>query len=123
MASSLTIEEKRANRALAFRQYNSSPKAKVASATWYVRKGRAKRLKVEYGLTVEQHAAMLKAQGSLCKICEKAAKRLVVDHDHATGKVRGLLCDNCNHALGKMYDSPALLVAAANYLLKGKPHD
>ena len=62
---------------------------------------------------------MLVAQGGVCAICRltcQSGKRLCVDHDHATGKVRGLLCQKCNTVLGKMSDSPELLRRAAAYL-------
>lgn len=55
-----------------------------------------------------------------CAICDRrpypAGSRLVVDHDHATGTVRGLLCGPCNSALGLMGDKPERLFTAARYL-------
>jgi hypothetical protein len=61
-------------------------------------------LKNKFGITVEQYDAMLAAQGGLCALCHRhertKAKRLAVDHDHATGAVRGLLCGPCNVVLG-----------------------
>lgn len=60
--------------------------------------------KTRYGLTVEQVDAMKESQEGLCAICKCEMSRMVVDHDHATGKVRGLLCHACNvklHALDK----------------------
>lgn len=56
-------------------------------------------LKMKYGLTIEQHQAMIKEQGGKCKMCNKT-KRLVIDHCHVSGKVRGLLCNGCNVAVG-----------------------
>lgn len=76
-------------------------------------------LKSKYGLTREQHAAMVAAQDGKCAICHQVPthkKGLVVDHDHATGKVRALLCAHCNTALGLFDDDPAHLRAAADYL-------
>lgn len=60
---------------------------------------------------------MLEAQGGCCAIC-KAPKgnKLCVDHDHRTGKVRGLLCSNCNAGLGMFKDSEDLLQSAKGYL-------
>mgnify|MGYP000928686993 CR=1 FL=1 len=55
-----------------------------------------------YGLTSEQVTAMKESQNGDCAICKGEMHRMVVDHDHATGKVRGLLCHACNvklHAL------------------------
>lgn len=83
------------------------------------------RLKSEYGLTVADYARMLEAQGGVCGICggkeeSKRYKHLSVDHDHATGRVRGLLCNNCNRALGLLKDSTIILLAAARYLKAGR---
>lgn len=75
-----------------------------------------------YGLTPEQYEEMLEAQGGVCTICGGApgpvgpASVLVVDHDHETNLVRGLLCANCNSGLGYMQDNPAILERAAEYL-------
>ena len=77
-------------------------------------------LRKTYGLTVEQYMAMAEAQGHVCKICGKPETdkygALHVDHDHQTSTVRGLLCGQCNTALGKFRDDPALLRAAIAYL-------
>lgn len=77
-----------------------------------------------YGITTEQYATMFTQQRGLCAICQQAetmtyrgtVKQLSVDHDHETGKVRGLLCAACNFALGKFKDDPTLLRSAADYL-------
>ena len=78
------------------------------------------RLKRQYGITREQHAAMIEQQGNSCAICgggpkNRKQKWLSVDHDHLTGKVRGLLCDGCNTALGNL-STVELLQAAQRYL-------
>lgn len=57
----------------------------------------------------------IKAEVTECVICGDSGP-LVVDHDHATGKVRGLLCNHCNRGLGHFRDSPMLLEFAAQYL-------
>lgn len=70
-----------------------------------------------YGLSDEDFAAMLAAQGGACAICQRITDRpLHVDHDHETGRVRGLLCYSCNAALGSFGDSPARLLSALAYL-------
>lgn len=59
----------------------------------------------KFGLTLEQYEDMLTAQGGVCKICrqpERTKRRLAVDHNHTTGKVRGLLCAQCNTRLGHL---------------------
>ena len=76
------------------------------------------------GITLEEYEEKLKKQKGLCLICEKPEKRkrngrvmsLHVDHCHKTGKVRGLLCSNCNSALGKFGDSIKRLRKAIAYL-------
>lgn len=81
------------------------------------------RLRV-YGITAAEYVALDAAQDGLCAICAQpetmtyrgTVKQLSVDHDHETGKVRGLLCAACNFALGKFRDDPALLRSAADYL-------
>ncbi len=73
-----------------------------------------------YGLTNEEHAAMLTASNGKCEICGAAhgknGERLVVDHCHQRMCVRGILCRECNSALGMMQDSPDVLRSAIKYL-------
>ncbi|HUW09593.1 MAG TPA: endonuclease VII domain-containing protein [Anaerolineae bacterium] len=78
-------------------------------------------LKRAYGLSLADYDAILADQGGGCAICgalpgDDAKGRLHVDHDHETGQVRGLLCGNCNHALGSFRDSIALMRSAIAYL-------
>lgn len=60
---------------------------------------------------------MLAEQDGRCKICGQL-KKLNVDHDHATGEVRGLLCHGCNVGIGFFRDSPELLRSAIDYLVR-----
>ena len=82
-------------------------------------------LERNYGINIETYEAMLDEQNSLCKICgeegflmdkAKHKVKLMVDHCHETGKVRGLLCHNCNRALGLLKDDTSRLTAAIAYL-------
>jgi hypothetical protein len=73
------------------------------------------RLKRRYGITVEHFDAMFAEQQGLCAICREAPAEHV-DHDHATGRVRGLLCFNCNGALGQFRDRRDLMLRAIAYL-------
>lgn len=75
-----------------------------------------KDLRKRYGITLEQYEAMFEAQRGRCAICQRD-KKLHVDHCHATGKVRGLLCSQCNKGLGHFEDSLARLRAAEVYLV------
>lgn len=74
-----------------------------------------------YGLTKEQYLQMLKAQGGRCKICGVDStilkKKLSIDHNHKTSKVRGLLCDACNCGIGHFKDDPLLMTKAIEYIL------
>jgi hypothetical protein len=70
-----------------------------------------------YGISPAEYDALLTEQGGACAICRRRAKgRLCVDHCHVTGTVRGLLCSECNCALGYLKDDQASLVAALAYL-------
>ena len=77
-----------------------------------------------YGITQEDYDALLEKQHGVCAICHKPSKpggkrsasRLHVDHDHETGRVRGLLCNRCNLGIGHLHDSPVLLLSALKYL-------
>jgi hypothetical protein len=72
-------------------------------------------LKRRYGITAEEADAMSAAQGGVCAVC-RTAPAVHVDHDHRTGRVRELLCFNCNGGLGQFKDDPAVLRAAAGYV-------
>ena len=67
-------------------------------------------------LTLAQYQAMLDAQGGVCALCHQPGRRLCIDHDHATGRVRALLCWTCNVGLGNFGDDPEALRRAATYL-------
>ncbi|MFI6316093.1 endonuclease VII domain-containing protein [Nonomuraea sp. NPDC050556] len=73
------------------------------------------KLKLRYGITEDDFERMLAQQGGLCAIC-RAVPGTFVDHSHATGQVRGILCFNCNNGLGHFQDCLASLELAALYL-------
>ena len=85
---------------------------------------RERNLRKEFGIGLEEYGAMLEKQGGVCAICKQEettvragrVMALPVDHCHETGKIRGLLCNSCNRALGKFKDSVEHLLAAASYL-------
>lgn len=77
-------------------------------------------------MTIGKYDEMLNSQDSRCAICGspdpgKGNRFFCVDHDHLTGKIRGLLCNNCNRGLGTFEDDPHRLIEAANYLMRQKP--
>jgi hypothetical protein len=81
-------------------------------------------LKHKYGISEDKFNLMLKEQGGVCAICENTCsinERLSVDHDHKTGKVRGLLCQACNTAIGKFNDDIERIHKAIRYLEATKP--
>lgn len=79
-----------------------------------------------YGITDADRDAMAAAQNHCCAICGQRetdtrgglTKHLAVDHDHATDKVRALLCSSCNTGLGKFKDDTEILAKAIAYLIK-----
>jgi hypothetical protein len=81
---------------------------------------------MKYGIDRREFDALMKAQGGRCAICKRpfsgvGAKQTHVDHDHVTGRVRGLLCYTCNVGIGYFNDSVAMLEHAIAYLKKDSP--
>jgi dCMP deaminase len=75
------------------------------------------RLKMEYGISQVDYDAILDRQGGVCSICKQdAGGDLVVDHDHVTGKVRGILCQACNRSLGMLREDTRRMRSAISYL-------
>ena len=103
--------------------YRNTEKGRVS-----VVRSRLKNALVKYAITEAEYDAMLAAQNYVCAICGRpersvfrgATKRLAVDHCHATGKVRGLLCAHCNQAIGRLDDNPELIRKAADYVERHK---
>jgi len=78
-----------------------------------------KRRRRAYGLSKGGFREMVVAQAGRCAICRKKCRvnrELSVDHDHETGRVRGLLCSHCNSGIGLLGDSPELVSRAYGYL-------
>jgi len=84
------------------------------------------KLKLYYGITLKEYENLLKKQDELCAICKEEErtidgrtgliKRLAVDHNHKTGKVRGLLCNRCNRVIGYLGESNDLIEKIEKYL-------
>ncbi len=119
-------------------RYQRDPQAAAAKVQkWrkdhpeqWARIQRANRLRRLYGMSLDDYEARLREQGGRCAICggtdpqQKAgpngASDFVVDHDHSTGAVRGLLCGGCNTGLGLFRDDPVRLEAALRYLARSQ---
>lgn len=81
---------------------------------------RRTKLKQKYGMTLEDYEQLLEDQGGVCALCgneqHRNISKLFIDHDHETGKVRGLLCLRCNTALGVFGDNTAGVMKVLRYL-------
>lgn len=111
---------------------NNLENARKKSRDWHHKNKDTKyldgRLQRVYGITLEDYSRMLDEQNNVCAICgkpesaihnkTKEIKRLAVDHDHVTGKVRGLLCAQCNKGLGSLGDTIEAIEKTLNYLKK-----
>ena len=73
------------------------------------------RLRDRYGIGASEVAALIETQGGVCAICRRNPA-VQVDHNHSTTKVRGVLCDGCNGALGAFHEDRALILRAIAYL-------
>ena len=101
-------------------------KGRIASAKWYAKNKKRKAvyqrkydLEKLYGINEEQYQKLLKFQKYKCAVClepDRPDKKLHIDHSHITGITRGLLCGNCNKALGLLLDSTILLGRLIGYL-------
>ena len=84
---------------------------------------RCRKLK-KYNLTIEQYNEMFEKQNGCCAICDKHQSELTqilgIDHNHTTGDVRGLLCTQCNSAIGMVKESIELLEKCKQYLQRNK---
>ena len=83
--------------------------------------------KIKYGISLQDYNLMYEQQNGSCKICgstdpQRGNKHFMVDHDHTTGKVRGLLCAPCNMGLGLLGDNISTLQNAINYLNNATHH-
>jgi hypothetical protein len=114
------------------KEYRINNKDKISKyAKEYGEKNKDKRkdnkLNRTYGISLEEYKIMAYKQSGVCLICGKEPIEngnngtnniLVVDHNHTTGKVRGLLCGKCNKAIGLLHDDISILKSAIEYLEK-----
>lgn len=85
---------------------------KAITKRWWKHKNLIKK----YGITLEQYDEMYTSQGGKCKICKDVYEVLYVDHNHSTNKVRGLLCNKCNSAIGFLGEKEENFISAMEYL-------
>ena len=101
----LTKEKRKLNREKTLRKYN---------------------IKKWYGITESEYDNLIESQDNKCAICKsednkrKNSKYFFIDHNHDTGKIRGLLCDKCNKLLGSAFDNTEILKKAIKYLSEYK---
>lgn len=90
----------------------------VAKKSAYAIRGRENHLLRKFGITQQQYNAILNRQFGGCGICrvKPSGRHFAVDHDHVSGRVRGLLCDRCNRLIGLAKDNATVLSAAASYV-------
>lgn len=90
-----------------------------------VKSARNNHIMFKYGISADEYDSMLDAQDGLCYICRQPEKRknrsgkvsmLSIDHNHSTGEIRALLCDDCNNGIARFHESPELLASAIEYL-------
>jgi len=99
-------------------KYYNDNKELIYNYDYYFKKN----LAFNYGMTVEDYYEMFAKQKGCCAICgrhqSEFKRALSVDHNHETGEIRGLLCDNCNLMLGKAKESIEILKSVIKYLKK-----
>lgn len=98
------------------RAYRRTPQRRASQIA-----GQRRRRLVKHGLSLEAYDSMLENQGGGCAICGTKTPGartgvFAIDHCHKTGRVRGLLCTNCNNGIGRFHDDPDRLQRAARYL-------
>lgn len=107
------------------RQWNKDNIQRVRSSQAKYRRNNPEKLREDkykrtYGISIKDYETMVEQQSRLCLICQKPetkkGNRLSVDHCHQTGKIRGLLCNECNTGLGLFQDDPFRLDRAISYL-------
>jgi hypothetical protein len=96
--------------------YTALPRCKPCNSAWKNKQ----HIKRKYGLEWEDYVSLLDKQKGKCFLCESDGSgkdnRLVVDHDHSTGEVRGLLCWSCNVGIGLFKEDVALLEKVIKYV-------
>ncbi len=123
VATSVVYRKRMRERILAYmkERYRHDPQRHISAMSAWRQANpsryRDQYLRATFGISLSDYNVLLKRQGGVCAICRAAPKTiLVVDHDHVTGGVRGLLCSTCNTGLGQFKDDPQRIRRAAEYL-------
>jgi hypothetical protein len=106
------------------KDYDDNIRLRKLNPERYKKYDRQRNLKKKFGITAQEYEHLFTVQNGCCAICGKQevsilngkVKRLSVDHDHQSGEIRGLLCSNCNTALGLFQDNITILKQAIDYL-------
>lgn len=129
-AYSKLYHSKNKEKDIKYRQLHKD-RIKLSRETWYYKKGgnlkcRERILKNRFNITRNEYNRLLEQQNHKCAICKNSEickdrrnnklRELAVDHCHTTGKIRGLLCYNCNRGIGHLQDSLSILREALDYL-------
>lgn len=117
-----TLQERKRS-GLCIRCGKTPPRDGVTTCATCARDLREDSLLKKYGVSLAEYDARYIAQGSRCAICSRKFKKLFIDHDHKTEKVRGLLCHSCNVAIGLFQEVPGRLESAIRYLTQHAPEE
>ncbi len=107
--------------------YQNNKERHIATTTAWVKNNQRRvkdlHLQRKFGITIEHYEQLLAEQDGVCAICKEPPERtrLAVDHDHSTGAIRGLLCSDCNTAIGLLGDDPSTIQSALTYLTNNNP--
>lgn len=112
------IEEFHANRTGKYGRHQKCKDCMRKYVKVYYKTNKTKIFAKRYGVTEEEIVDVLDKK--CCEICGATETRLCIDHCHETGKIRGLLCETCNTAIGKLKDDVQILKNAVKYLTKEK---
>lgn len=99
--------------------YKSKIKNKDTSEEYKIKSAQTSRqsyLRKTWGITLEEYDELVKSQSGLCSICKIKPDILHIDHNHDTGKIRSLLCSNCNRGIGHLKESITILESAIAYI-------
>ena len=128
----MTVEEKREKNRIKNQMWRNINREKCCQSTarWRIKNPdyeTNRKLKNRYGITPEQYTEILEKQNGKCAICgneetakhhkSKKVQKLAVDHCYKSGKVRGILCQDCNRGIGKFHDDISILENAIKYLI------